>query len=113
MCFFLQSQIWHERTENTVSLLAKASKNAAKLLGESNKLQADMIKKQSQILKNETLLTRALKINIDNIDNFFREFKLNLTKNQKQQPDIICNLITDVTRILLGEFTWIDSLLAY
>ena len=76
--------MWHERTENTVSRLAKSSENVAEQLDESSKLQEEMIAKQSnsleqqaEILKNEAYLKEAMKTNAKDIDDIFKEMRHN------------------------------------
>ena len=76
--------MWHERTENTVSRLAKSSENVAEQLDESSKLQEEMIAKQSnsleqqaEILRNEAYLKEAMKTNAKDIDDIFKEMRHN------------------------------------
>ena len=76
--------MWHERTESTVSRLAKSSENVAEQLDESSKLQEEMIAKQSnsleqqaEILKNEAYLKEAMKTNAKDIDDIFKEMRHN------------------------------------
>ena len=67
MCFFLESQVWHEHTENIISRLTKSSEVAAELLENSNKLQEEMLHKQdisleqqAEVFKNYANLHQAL-----------------------------------------------------
>lgn len=76
--------MWHERTEITVSRLAKSSENVVEQLDESSKLQEEMIEKQNdslkhqeEILKNEAYLKEALKTSTKDMKDVFAEMKQN------------------------------------
>ncbi|XP_072025194.1 uncharacterized protein [Amphiura filiformis] len=115
ICFFLQSQVWHERTENTVSRLAQSSEDVAEQLDFSSKLQEEMIQKQSssleqqeEIIKNGAYLKEALKSSTKDMKDVFAEVKQN-TENQRAQLDATFDRVTQIQRVILGEFTWFNS----
>ncbi|KXJ10981.1 Protein brambleberry [Exaiptasia diaphana] len=53
ICFYLQSQAWQQRTEDTVSKLSKTSEEVAGQLEHSLKNQLNVLKHQNQSLRNQ------------------------------------------------------------
>ena len=60
MCFFLESQMWYERTENTISRLTKSSKAVAELLESNSKLQEEMMHKHDILLAQQAKFMEIL-----------------------------------------------------
>lgn len=60
ICFFLQSQVWQEQTEKTISRLSENSAVVAQQIEDSSSLQQEIMKKQNDSLENqEQLLQRG------------------------------------------------------
>ncbi|PIK52669.1 hypothetical protein BSL78_10436 [Apostichopus japonicus] len=119
ICFFLQSQVWHEKTEETVSKLAKSSEVVADQLEVTSNLQSAMMEKQTAsmqnqevILRNEEYLREALKSSADSVRDIFDEMKTS-TGQQQLLFDKTFERINVIQRLILGEFSWIQSLLFY
>ncbi|XP_033099249.1 uncharacterized protein LOC117102906 [Anneissia japonica] len=119
ICFFLQNQIWHERTEDTVSRLATSSESVAEQLETTSELQDKMMQRQSQslanqeaIIKNEKYLQMALHQSSQDLQQVFNDMKIS-TKEQKQLFEETFQRVSDVQRVILGEFTSFHSLLFY
>lgn len=119
ICFFLQSQVWHEKTEETVSKLAKSSEVVADQLEVTSNLQSQMMEKQTAsmqnqevILQNEKYLREALKSSADSVRDIFDEMKSS-TGQQQLLFDKTFERINVIQRLILGEFSWIQSLLFY
>lgn len=119
ICFFLQNQVWHEKTEQTVSKLAESSEIVADQLQVTSHLQAEMMQKQNTsiqnqnvILQNEEYLREALKSSAESVKDVFEEMKSS-TNQQKLLFEKTFERVSEVQRIILGEFTWLHSLLFY
>ncbi|XP_038067892.1 uncharacterized protein LOC119737533 isoform X2 [Patiria miniata] len=119
ICFFLQSQVWHEQTEQTVSRLAQSSEDVAVKMEVTGKLQEEMIEKQGAslmqqdlILQNEEKLRDALQTSSQDIKNVFAEMK-DQTQNQQRLFEETFSRVGDIQRLILGEFSWFNSLLFF
>ena len=53
ICYFLQSQLWQERTENVISRLSDSSKEALEKLEEGLEYHKVIDTKQNEALKNQ------------------------------------------------------------
>ena len=63
ICYFLQSELWQERTENVITRLSDTSDEAVAKLEEALKYHEMMDKKQNEALSNQdTILEQELKI---------------------------------------------------
>nr|XP_054752079.1 uncharacterized protein LOC129257712 [Lytechinus pictus] len=119
ICFFLQSQVWHEQTEETVEKLTQSSEDVAIQLEVTGKLQENMIKQQNESLKNqkeilaqEAKLNEALKSSTNSIQEVFAEMKSS-TLEQKALFAETFDRVAQVQRLMLGEFTWFNSVIYY
>ncbi len=56
ICFFLQSQIWQDEADETISKLADNSAAVAQQIEDSSVLQGDIIKKQNESIRNQEIL---------------------------------------------------------
>ena len=56
ICYFLQNEIWQDRTDRTVSKLSEASEEAVKKLEESLDFHREMEVKQTQALDNQAAI---------------------------------------------------------
>eukprot|EP00057_Strongylocentrotus_purpuratus_P020023 XP_011674497.1 PREDICTED: uncharacterized protein LOC100889163 [Strongylocentrotus purpuratus] len=119
ICFFLQSQVWHQQTEDTVEKLAQSSEDVAVQLEVTGRLQEDMIKQQNESLKNqqeilaqEAKLNQALKSSTNSIHEVFAEMKSS-TLEQKALFAETFDRVAQVQRLMLGEFTWFNSVIYF
>ena len=119
ICYFLQSQAWHEKTQKTIQRLSLSSEQVADQLEESSKLQQTVIERQNQSLKNqETILDKAhnlskiINTSSENIHEMLSDFQ----KTSIEQRTLINNLFDRVAQIqtlVTGEMSTIYSLVYY
>ena len=119
ICYFLQSQVWHEKTQKTIQRLSVSSEQVADQLEESSKLQQTVIERQNQSLKNqETILDKAhnlskiINTSSENIHEMLSDFQ----KTSVEQRNLINNLFDRVAQIqtlVTGEMSAIYSLIYY
>ncbi|XP_072179155.1 uncharacterized protein [Diadema setosum] len=119
ICFFLQSQVWHQHTEETVEKLAQSSEDVAERLEETGRLQASMIQQQNESLRNqkeilaqEAQLKLALQTSSSSIKEVFEEMKTS-TLEQKALFAETFDRLAQVQKLMLGEFTWFNSAIYY
>ncbi|XP_022098503.1 uncharacterized protein LOC110983480 isoform X2 [Acanthaster planci] len=115
----MKSQVWHEQTEQTVSRLAQSSENVADKMEVTGKLQEEMIEKQGESLKQQDLILQseeklrdALQTSSQDIKNVFAEVK-DQTQTQKRLFEETFSRVTDIQHLILGEFSWFNSLLFF
>ena len=119
ICYFLQSQVWHEKTQKTIQRLSLSSEQVADQLEESSKLQQTVIERQNQSLKNqETILDKAhnlskiINTSSENIHEMLSDFQ----KTSVEQRTLINNLFDRVAQIqslVTGELSTLYSLAYY
>ena len=119
ICYFLQSQVWHEKTQATIQRLSLSSQQVADQLEESGKLQQKVIERQNQSLKNqETILDKAnnlskiINTSSENIHEMLSDFQ----KTSTEQRLVINNLFDRVAQIqtlVTGEMSTVYSLVHY
>lgn len=119
ICYFLQSQVWHEKTQKTIQRLSLGSEQVADQLEESSKLQLEVIERQNQSLKNqETILDKANNLSkiINSSSENIHEMLSDFQKTSTEQRLIINNLFDRVAQIqtlVTGEMSTIYSLVYY
>ncbi|RUS70662.1 hypothetical protein EGW08_021583, partial [Elysia chlorotica] len=97
ICYFLQAQVWHEHTENTITRLSDSSSQVAEQLENSHELQRNMLLSQSQSLENQERL-------------------MNQTKSTQEQREVIMDLFDQLSKLqttILGEVSTFYSLCFY
>ncbi|XP_071784082.1 uncharacterized protein [Asterias amurensis] len=119
MCYSLRIQVWQEQTEITVSRLAKSSEEVAVKMEATGQLQEEMKVKQEEsleqqrlILENEEHLRQTLETSSNDIKSDFAEMKQS-TQNQRHLLEKTFSRIADVQHMILGEFSWFNSLLFF
>ncbi|XP_064633031.1 uncharacterized protein LOC135491231 [Lineus longissimus] len=119
MCSFLQLQIWHDKTEDTISRLATASSDTAKRLLESSEQQEVLLKRQNESLKNQDKilksgdqLERVLESSTSGVKAIFDEYK-KTTKEQRLLITDVFDRVSSLQNLVLGEFTSLYSLIFY
>ncbi|OWF35096.1 uncharacterized protein LOC110443361 [Mizuhopecten yessoensis] len=119
ICYFLESQIWHQETEQTITRLAHSSENVADRLEESSKLQEAMIGQQNLTLQNQEIildkaanLSDIISTSSDNMHELYTEFKKS-TIEQKLLINDMFDKVTKLQTMVLGEFSGFYSMIYY
>jgi hypothetical protein len=119
MCYFLQSQIWQERTDNTINKLADTSESVAQQIEEANKVQNEVLEKQNQALQNqEVYIKRGLELkkifedSSHGVQKMLTEFK-DSTSEQRALIFEVFDRVTLLHSMVMGEFTGFYSLIFY
>jgi 3-methyladenine DNA glycosylase AlkC len=119
MCSFLQLQIWHDKTEETISRLATASSDTAKKLLESSEQQEKLLSQQSESLTNQdkimqsgNQLEKVLESSTSGVKAIFDEYK-KTTKEQRLLITDVFDRVSSLQNLVLGEFTSLYSLIFY
>jgi hypothetical protein len=123
ICFYLQSQAWQERTENTVSKLSRTSEEVAGQLENSIKNQLLVLKHQNhslqnqkQIIGHEQKLSMTLKSSTSEARHAFDEMKTKANEQRAIFTDTFEGIFKSVESIkqlqamILGEFITLQSL---
>jgi len=123
ICFYLQSQAWQERTENTISKLSKTSEEVADQLEHSMKNQLLVLKGQNESLKNqkeimahEKKLSLTLKSSTSEAKQAFNEMKTRANEQKAIFSETFDGIFKSVENIkqlqamILGEFITLQSL---
>lgn len=119
ICYFLESQVWHQETEQTITRLAHSSEDVADRLEESSKLQEAMIGQQNLTLHNQeiildkaTNLSDIISTSSENMHQLYTDFK----KSTIEQKILINDMFDKVTKLqtmVLGEFSGFYSMIYY
>ena len=82
MCQFLQSQIWHEKTKETINSLTENSAKVAQTIANWSELQTTILDNQvttleyqKQIMANGSALNIALETSKENARQMMEEFR--------------------------------------
>ena len=119
ICFFLQSQIWQEQTEGTISRLRDSSDSVARQMEDSSHIQSELIKQQNLSIENQQRLLEhgsKLKDTIQasklDVNKMLLEFKSS-TSEQKQLIFEVFDRVNVLQALVMGEFTGFYSLIFY
>lgn len=119
MCYFLQSQVWHEQTEQTISRLSTASAQMSRNLEDSSNLQVNIIKNQKesleyqrQIVANGTILSQAISSSKENVKEMLEEFKSS-TLEQRTMIFEIFERLSKLQNLVVNEVSWLYSVVFY
>ncbi|XP_002131539.2 uncharacterized protein LOC100176859 [Ciona intestinalis] len=111
ICFHLQSQVWHEATENTISQLADNSAQVAATLETSSEIakemvvrQNDSLKNQEELLRNERLLRENMQRSVMDVQRSHEETKM-VIKEQRALFAEVFDRVAALQKTVLGEFT--------
>lgn len=123
ICFYLQSKVWQQKTEDTVNKLSSTSNKVAEqleasLINQQKVLegQKSSISNQGEILKNEAYLKSALKTSAESAKQEFLDMKKATAEQKAVLMETFDSLFKGVDRItklqsmLLGEFMTLHSL---
>lgn len=119
ICYFLEAQVWHDQTENTINRLSTSADDVAARLEESSDLQSEMIKQQKESIENQVEildkaanLSKMISSSSETIHSMFDEFR-NITKDQWNLINDLVNKITHLQSVVIGEFTGFYSVVYY
>ncbi|XP_067684919.1 uncharacterized protein [Haliotis asinina] len=119
MCYFLQAQIWHEETENTIGRLSDSSSQVASKLEDSYKLQNEVLKQQEESIKNQEMimnkasnLSNIIAASSDDIHEMFKDFK-ETTQEQRVLITDVFDRVAKLQHMVLGEFSGFYSIVFY
>ena len=111
ICYFLESQVWHEETEKTIGRLAQSSELVADQLETTSELQRKIIERQSDILQNqEKILDTAsnLSSSITASSEDIQDLSSDLRKTTEQQK-----ILVKLQSLVLGEISGFYSIIYY
>ena len=123
ICFYLQSKIWQQKTEDTINKLSSTSHMVAdqletSLINQKQVLegQKSSLSNQGEILQNEAYLKNALKTSAESAKEAFLDMKKATAQQKAVLMETFDSLFKGVERItklqsmLLGEFMTLHSL---
>ena len=123
ICFYLQSKVWQQKTEDTINKLSSTSNIVANQLESSLANQKNILEgqesslsNQGEILKNEVYLKSALKTSAESAKEAFLDMKKATAQQKAVLMETFDSLFKGVDRItklqsmLLGEFMTLHSL---
>ena len=123
ICFYLQSKVWQQKTEDTINKLSSTSNMVANQLEVSLTNQQQVLEgqesslsNQGEILKNEAYLKSALKTSAESAKEAFLDMKKATAQQKAVLMETFDSLFKGVDRItklqsmLLGEFMTLHSL---
>ncbi|KZS17213.1 Uncharacterized protein APZ42_016809 [Daphnia magna] len=119
MCYFLQTQVWQEETENTVAKLTDNSIKVVKTLEDTNELQDAILEaqrkslfQQERLLESSSQLGIALDMSKDNVKDMLDEFRLS-TNEQRNMIFEVFDRLSKLQNLVLGEVSGFYSLIFY
>ncbi|KAK3753460.1 hypothetical protein RRG08_056352 [Elysia crispata] len=119
ICYFLQAQVWHEQTEDTISRLSDSSYQVVEQLENSHELQKNMLLSQSVSLENqERLMNQTVSLNniINSSSKTVQVLFDDLKKSTQEQREVIMDLFDQLSKLqttILGEVSTFYSLCFY
>ncbi|KAJ8302120.1 hypothetical protein KUTeg_021107 [Tegillarca granosa] len=108
ICYFLESQVWHEETEKTINRLASSSEEVALQIEQSSELQSEMIKTQRVILDKAMNLSDV----ISSSHKMFEEFRATSNEQRLLINDVF-DKVEKLQAMVLGEFSGFYSIIYY
>lgn len=112
ICYFLEAQVWHDQTEQTIGRLASTSQDVATQLEEASELQNEMIQRQRESLHNQEQMSEIISTSTNNINKMFDEFK-NTTNEQRHLITDLFDKVNRLQSLVLGEFSGFYSIVYY
>ena len=119
VCFFLESQVWHDKTESTIHRLADNSATVAQQMEDSSQLQTELLKRQNDSIENQQLLLergnelkKSLEQSSIDVHKMLVEFK-ETTSEQRAMIFEVFDRLTSLQKVVMGEFTGFYSLIFY
>lgn len=119
MCYFLQSQVWHEETQETVSRLAATSAKVSRSMEDSHRLQVDILEGQEktlefnrQLVANSSYLTRAIEVSKESVRDMITEFRVS-TNEQKTLIFEVFDRVARLQNLVVSEVNWLYTVVFY
>lgn len=119
MCQFLQSQVWHEKTEETIQTLSDKSARVASSIANWSELQTTILNNQvttllyqEQIMANGSALNSALESSRQNAKQLMEEFRVS-TSEQRALIFSIFDRVAKLQSLVVSEVSWIYSVVFY
>lgn len=119
MCYFLQSQIWHEEAERTIEKLSLTSMHVSNQLEEAEKIQEQLLFQQKQsllmqhdLLDNSKSLATELQVSRDRINVIMKEFQSS-TEEQKKVLFDLFSKFSSLKTWAIEEMSWLNSITFY
>lgn len=126
ICFYVKSEIWQHRTENTISKLSRTSQDVAEQLEESAERQFLVLEKQNvslenqkEIISNEIHLSETLRNSTLNAKKAFEDMKQNALEQKALFSETFDGFFKSVEKVrklqsmILGEFISLQSVAFY
>jgi len=119
MCYFLQSQVWHEETEKTIQRLATNSAKVSRSIADSSRLQEDIIEKQQetldyqrQLVENGSFLSQAIEVSKTNVKDMLDEFRSS-TSEQRILIFEVFDRVSRLQNLVVSEVSWLYTVVFY
>jgi len=119
MCQFLQSQVWHEKTEETIGSLTENSAKVARSIANWSEMQTSILENQAatleyqrQIAADGTALNLALDASRESARQLMEEFRSS-TDEQRALIFSIFDRVGKLQSLVVSEVSWIYSVLFY
>ncbi|XP_068719455.1 uncharacterized protein [Montipora capricornis] len=126
ICFFVKSELWQHRTEDTISKLSRTSDDVASHLEDSAKKQLLVLEKQNKSLENqqeiisrELQLSETLRNSTLNAKRAFEDMKQNADEQKALFSETFESVFKSVEKVrklqsmILGEFISLQSVAFY
>ncbi|XP_015773747.1 PREDICTED: uncharacterized protein LOC107351957 isoform X2 [Acropora digitifera] len=126
ICFYVKSELWQHKTENTISKLSKISEDVASQLEDSARKQLQMLQKQNTSLENqqkiisqEMQLSETLRNSTLNARKAFEDMKQNAVEQRALFTETFDSVFKSLEKVralqsmLLGEFISLQSVAFY
>ena len=119
ICFYLQSQIWHEETERTIDRLSASSAHVTKQLEEAEQVQTILLQQQresmsvqQELLSNGLSLSEVFHTSQSKLQEMMQEFRTS-TSEQKKMLFEVFDRLTSLHAWAVGEISWFDTVVFY
>ena len=126
ICFYVKSELWQQRTEDTISRLSRTSQDVAAQLEDSSQKQRlvlenqnTSLKNQEKIISNEINLSETLRNSTLNAKKSFEDMKQSALEQKKIFSETFDSVFKSVERVqklqsmILGEFISLQSVAFY
>ena len=126
ICFYVKSELWQRRTEDTISKLSRTSQDVAVQLEDSAQKQLLVLEKQNtslenqkKIISNEIQLSETLRNSTLNAKRAFEDMKQTAVEQRELFSETFDSVFKSVERVrklqsmILGEFISLQSVAFY
>lgn len=126
ICFYVKSEMWQQRTEDTISKLSRTSQDVAEQLDKSAERQFLVLEKQNvslenqkEIISNEIHLSETLRNSTLNAKRAFEDMKQNALEQKALFSETFDGFFKSVEKVrelqsmILGEFISLQSVAFY